>query len=123
MNDIAYEIAEKFTYRRRTCVIVKVVNVPLRVAPEGVCYNGYVSVIPRNRRNSSLVFDDRIKTVELTYFGGLGHLPKSDIPKRLWFLGFDTTHIWNTEQPLTQTLGYVKRQTKKLADEMIRKRV
>jgi len=126
MSDIADEIAEKFIYRRRTCVIVKLVNVPLRVAPNGVCYNGYVSVIPRSRRDylaKLWAFTDRIKTVELTYFGVLGHLPNSDIPKSLWFLGFDTTHIWNSEHPITQTLGHVKRQTMKLADEMIRKRI
>jgi hypothetical protein len=124
MLDTDFEWVESFTYRRRLCVIVRVVNVDAHIAPDGVCHNGYVSVIPRNRNKKHFNrFDDRIKTVELTYSGNLRFFHMSCIPKSQWFFGFDTLHFWNSEQPTSQPYRSVKRQTLKLADEMIRKRI
>jgi hypothetical protein len=122
MPDTDFEFVEQFEYRRRLCVIVKVINVPVSAAPNGFCHNGYVSVIPRNRRRDYGNFS-RIHTVELTYAGNLHFFKKSNIPKSQWFLGFDTLHYWNGEHPSSQSYAHVKRQIKKLADEMIRKRI
>ena len=118
-----FEFVETFRYRRRLCVIVKVVNVDARIAPNGFVHNGYVSATLKNRGKHFGFFVNRIRTEELTWGGELNHLPKSGIPRGIWFLGFDTLHIHNSEHPSTQSYSHVKRQTKKLADEMIRKRI
>jgi hypothetical protein len=122
-SDTDFEFVETFRYRRRLCVIVKVVNVHTRIAPKGFVHNGYVSATLKNRGKHFGFFSNRIRTEELTYSGQLHHLPKSDIPMSIWFLGFDTLHIHNSEHPSSQSYSHVKRQTKKLADEMIRKRI
>jgi hypothetical protein len=123
MPDTDFEFVEQFKYRRRLCVIVKVLNVLSQAAPTGFCHNGYVAVIPRNVRKGYESFGHRIHTEELTYAGKLGFFHKGNIPKNQWFLGFDTLHYWNGEHPRTQTYAHVKRQIMKLADEMIRKRI
>jgi hypothetical protein len=120
-EDVRFQIKEVFSYRRRTLVIVEILNVPTVCAPSGSCHNGYVSVA---RRNKGVGYElvSRIKSVELTYTGMLNHFKDKRIPNA-WFLGFDTLHYWNGEHPASQTFGAVHKKTIELADEMIRKRI
>lgn len=103
-------IIDVFMHRNRLCAIYH------RVMHEFDFHNGYVEVLASN---FGISYEDvalNIDTVELTYAGVLRN---ANIPKKAWFLGFDTAHGYNT--PESQTYAAVKLTTKQLADELIEK--
>ena len=118
------KIVDLFTHRGRVCVIV------LMSAPRPSIlwrqdsyqatpyHNGYVSVMSVNHGVKDNKLRSKIKTCGLTYSGDLNLFWDNT---NLWFIGFDTTHVWNYKKPETQTYEYVKKVTIKLANEMIRK--
>jgi len=63
----------------------------------------------------------RIDTVALTFSDTFRH---SELDKEWgdhWYVGFDTAHIWNDENPETKTKDAVIEKAKQLCDEMVRK--
>jgi len=122
-DDMKFEVAEIFRYRKRNCVIVKAINVHARIAPSGSYHNGYVSVIRKNNGSTYSHFSHRINAAEIAYSGFLRNLPFFILNQSIWFFGFDTAHFWNGEHPSSQTFKSVKRKTMELADEMIKKRI
>lgn len=113
-----------FNHRGRTCVVIELgFELPpgmnkMVSLPESF-HNGYVSVDPSHEGKSYNDFCDRIDTEELTFGGKFeGRMQDEKIPSDVTFFGFDTTHCHNT--PATQSFEYARKQTIKLADEMIK---
>lgn len=130
-----FELEESFEHEGGTCVIVsstpgnklevafkKVIND--RSVFTGKFHNGYVQTLDKNKGEGYDQFNhntpNRITTVELTYAGPLDYY---GFPEDMWFLGFDTDHLYNVENPHTQTLGSVKDKTKELCEEMVEKEI
>lgn len=123
---IKSKVVDKFKHKGILCVVVKidrssipkltVIKKKHKIKMSDVFHNGYVKV------SRQLDYQDIVKhidSVELTYSGGLDYVDKS--LKGMWFIGFDTAHYWNEENPKTQTAKAVKEETIKLCEELIRK--
>ena len=117
-------VKEVFKHRGRTCVILELgfetqASLSIRLGGFGApssFHNGYVSVAPRHKGIDYDKFINKIDVEELTFSDNLEY---EGIDKELWFLGFDTVHAYNIKA--TQTFEYAKKQTIKLADEMVDK--
>jgi hypothetical protein len=80
-------------------------------------HNGYVEISKKNIGKDYMDFIDKIETDGLTFSGHLEDF--GDV----WFLGFDSAHAWNDEQPESKTFAVVKEKTIKLCEEMLRKKI
>jgi len=103
---------EIFKHKGRICVVMEYVSFG------GSYCNGYVQTLAKNYGKDYNKFVSRIETDELTYAGNLGGLFDG-----IWFFGFDSAHLWNDEVPESKTFESVKERTKKLAEEMVAKRI
>lgn len=122
-----------FDYKERICVVIKMTSLS-GLAPHGY-HNGYVSVKEENKEKDYNEFVSNIETDEFTFSGTLKHLNGAmnrqhgtqeelndeRLSQDTWFLGFDSLHLWNSENPQSQTYESVKERTIALADEMIEK--
>lgn len=122
---MSYEVTDVFKHKGKICVVIKAV----RGFTIGTYHNGYVAVQQINIEKSYTEFME-IDTVQLTFSGTLDHfkdrmndISKFVLPKGIWFLGFDTVHAWNDEEPESKTRESVIEITKKLADEMLKRGV
>ena len=122
---IRIKAIEVFKHKGRICVVIQMQGIvnPARTFWEGsssaadYC-NGYVETLPKNYGEDYEKFEKKIRTDMLTYSGDLNGLFDG-----IWFFGFDSAHAWNDENPETKTFEYVKEKTKKLCEEMVRKRI
>lgn len=105
------KLKEVFKHKGKICVIVEM-NM---VLPIGQYHNGYVE-IKKHKHYDELI--DKINADELTFSGELDYLNKE--LKGKWFLGFDSVHGWNMQQPESQTFDSVKKRTIQLAEELIK---
>lgn len=106
-----FKLMEVFEHLGRVCVV-------LRVEIVGVTHNGYVSISDESKDNTTDIFDG-ITTDELTYEGELPAYQKEDPRiKGRRFVGFDTNHVWNIENPESQTFEAVRLKTLQLAEEL-----
>ena len=123
------KIVSLFYYKDRAIVIVqcKWNKKVIKVAPGLRDYcNGYVSVkkkwYHRWWKPDYRIIEDLFNTEELTFSGYLGDLP--NLPTHLagvWFVGFDSAHYWNIQNPESATEKAVTKRAKKLCNEMIKK--
>ena len=123
---MTYEIVKKFMYRGMLCIIIKMnfdtetiaglSKVNKLIKTSGVFHNGYVE---SSLKCSYHDLERHIERVELTYSGNLDHVSNALNDK--WFLGFDTAHYWNRQNPKSQTAKAVEKYLKELCDEIISK--
>jgi len=121
-------IKKIFTYRQRLCVVVEINS---KVLSEGFTglpidesyHNGYATVQQSSRVLTQNDLCRMIVTDEITFFGKLSHIENPKIPKDEVFVGFDTAHAWNDQKPESKTFKAVFEKTKKLVDEMIKRRI
>jgi len=99
----------------------------IKVSGMRVYHNGYVRIADSAESIDQLYSEffnsevevtyDRIisdvKTVELTYSG----TRVKELPEGYW-IGFDTAHIWNDQNPETKTHRAVREKTFKLIEEL-----
>ena len=85
---------------------------PLHIAS----HNGYVE-IKEHKHYDELI--GQVNTDELTFSGDLEHLGEKKL-KGKWFVGFDSAHSHNLDNPISQTFDSVKEITIKLAEELIK---
>jgi len=119
------QIVDKFKHKGILCVIVKIDRSDIaklsiikkqgKIKMSDFFHNGYVN-IKQNFDYEDIV--EYINSVELTYSGKLNRLDKS--LKDMWFIGFDTAHYWNEQNPETQTKEAVKQKTIELCEELIK---
>jgi hypothetical protein len=115
---------EIFKHKGRICVVIRmkgIENISREFWEGGVISdsdycNGYVQTLDKNYGKDYEEFENKIKTDMLTYSGDL-----SGFFDGIWFLGFDSAHVWNEKNPKTKTFEYVKEKTKKLCEEMVKK--
>jgi hypothetical protein len=103
--------------RNRICVVFQfhpLQNVPT-IEPYPYC-TGYVSTLKKNYGKSCIEFEEKIISEELTFAGNLCLF--SD---EIWFLGFDSAHAFDSEK--TRSPEAVRKRTKRLAHEMIEKKI
>lgn len=75
-------------------------------------HNGYIEIKESEIKDEK---DDYNLSEGVTYCGNLAHIEK---PTTKRFIGFDTAHYHNYENPKTQSLEYVEKQCKKIVDEL-----
>lgn len=110
-----FELVEVFEHLGRVCVIV-------RVKIHGVSHNGYVSVPEKHKDKNYDDFEGKIETDELTYGGHLESYQKCNpLIVGKWFVGFDSNHVWNIEEPETRTYESVRARAILLAEELVAK--
>jgi len=102
---------EIFRHKKRICVVRELTR-----CDDSTYCCGYVETLPRNKGKSYTQFVDKIETDELTYSGNLFGLFDG-----VWFFGFDSAHVWNDEK--SRSFKSVKKRTKKLCEEMVKKRI
>lgn len=107
-------VKDLFVYRGKVCVVVSVSLGGLREY-----HNGYVEARVKHCDNLNGKYQ-QAASVELTYSGKLEHFQDFDCIKGRWFVGFDTAHLHNEENPITKTFVSVKKETIRLAKELDR---
>jgi len=119
-NPRTVTIAKEFVYGGRHCVISFVDNANLRKLANDTNYadrylsdyhNGYIEIKESEHKEE---FDYHL-CEEVTFLGDLSFLGKD--PDRI-YIGFDTMHYYNHENPETKTLEHVKIQCIKIVDEL-----
>ena len=102
-----FKLIEQFEHKGRTCVVI-------RSDILETSHNGYI----QTKDNKHVDYDDyisKIETDELTYSGDLSHFGIKD----KFFVGFDSSHYWNTRATGSQTFESVKDRTIKICEEMV----
>ena len=111
-------VVDVFTHDGRCCVVVR-----RDLAFVKTFHNGYVSVLLANSGTSYDEYVGQITTDELTFAGELDWLNDERIPPKTWFVGFDSCHYRNDENPASKTFGPVRERTIRLANEMAEKHI
>jgi len=129
MNERKIKVVDQLKYRGRWIVIVSIKWNPKIKKMVSSLHNyhcGYVSVskfkqITRpDYRDTPNFFGQE----ELTYSGTLDNVEELDEKLRnVWFLGFDTAHFHNQQNPRTTTKRYTTKAAMKLCDAMIRREI
>jgi len=108
-------IVDIFKYRGRTIVIIEMNWFSSQY------HNGYVSCRRSSKNINIIKTYSKITADEATYDGFLGKQWDSDkIPHDMYFLGFDSVHVWNT--PSNNNRQSVTERAKQFADDMIKAR-
>lgn len=105
-----FALVEEFTFNRRKCVIVKVEGADNTTSG----HNGYVEVKNKKVQGYNTIAP-WVEADELTFYGSLEHF---GLPKDMFFVGFDSLHVWNDHKPESKTLDAVKKRTIALAKEL-----
>ena len=118
-----HKVVKDFKYKGRRCVIIEIDR--SNTAPKGFensigfkpyC-NGYVEL-----KKSEILenYDDYpIKCEEITYQGNLKFPKGLDASDGKQYIGFDSAHSWNDEEPESKTVVYIEKTCKKLVNELI----
>lgn len=98
---------KEFIYKNRRCVIIYL---------DMVCafkryHNGYIEIKWYEK------YID-IGVEEITYKGNLKFASGLDVSNGKSYIGFDTMHLYNTENPGTQSVKHVSKICKKIIDEL-----
>lgn len=114
------EVVEKFVYHGRVCIIVQIASL------NDIYCNGYIRVaedsehVDKNYRESGAMegadvtyekYLGSTKADELTYCGTLQQY--EDVPEG-YYLGFDSAHYWNEENPESKMQHRVKERLKEM---------
>lgn len=98
------EIVHKELYKDKMIVVVR------RSSPYiGQWHNGYIETIGEPDDDE---LAGKIETDEITY---VGHI----LSDEKWFIGFDSAHSWNDQEPESKSATSVLERAKKIADELI----
>ena len=111
------KIVKDFQYKGRRCVVVFIDRSEMRkITKVGLMgsdyHNGYIEIQESELKDEDYDYD---LSEEITYCGDLSHIEK---PTTKTYIGFDTAHYYNYENPKTQSLEYVENQCKKIVDEL-----
>jgi len=125
------EIIKKFFYMGRNCFVVKIDNSIIRDKIKDIhiddWYCGYIemSLNPFKNEFKSDYGKYNLST-EITYQGDLSHFPKNhnwfykliSFLIRRTYIGFDTAHYYNKENPETNTADVVEKKCKDIVNEL-----
>lgn len=100
-------------YKGRRYVVIQIEGNPYF---SSYC-NGYVELHEDEILKDYNNYD--IKSDEITFHGELCELKGFD-PKNMFFIGFDSAHFWNDENPESKTPEYVEKTCKKIIDEVLK---
>ena len=122
------KIKKDVVYLGRRCIVIECDRSPMfkhcpelksslsKFLTEPWC-NGYIE-LKENETNRD--YDDfDIKSDELTFKGKLNHIPELNGSKET-FIGFDSAHLWNDDNPKSKTADYVAKTCKKIVMELIK---
>jgi len=120
------KIVKDFVYGSRRCIVVLIDKSTIRehFAKQNIpstwqtdYHNGYVEI-------SDLEFKENVQDYdfceEITYNGDLSHLDCANGKK---YIGFDTAHSYNYENPKTQTAEHVEKQLKKIVKQLNKNKI
>lgn len=126
-----FSFKRKFTYRGVKCVIVEVRPLTPEarkklqsklerepILPE-ITHNGYIEVKQPYKSEYSHYNEKYQLPEELTFSGTLPYKQAG----KSFYLGFDTLHLHDMENPETTTYEAVKERTRKLADALIKNKI
>jgi len=111
------KIVKDFQYKGRRCVVVFIDRSEMRKITKGGFmdsdyHNGYIEIQESEMKDEIYNYD---LSEEVTYCGDLSHIEKTTTKR---YIGFDTAHYHNFENPKTQSLEYVENKCKKIVDEL-----
>lgn len=118
-----HKVVKDFRYKGRRCVVIKIDrSKAMKDLPESLkksfkpyC-NGYVELKPNEVKED---YDNyHIEADEITYQGDLKFAQGLDASDGKTYVGFDSAHYWNDEQPKSKTAEYVAETCKKIVDEL-----
>ena len=110
------KIVKDFQYKGRRCVVVLINNSETRkIIPDSFFnadyHNGYIEIKDNEiKKNENYDVNE-----EITYSGDLKHIEE---PTDKFYIGFDTAHSYNFDNPITQTAEYVENKCKEIVDEL-----
>jgi len=115
-------IVDDFIYCDRRCVVVEINNSNIIDALKQqniknsilldnlkLRHNGYIEVTDEENN----LYGDVICDEEITYYDGLEHIYSAN---GRMYIGFDTAHLYNNENPETKTRSHVLMKCKNIAN-------
>ena len=113
------KLIRDFMYKGRRCVVIEVdmtkhmKKVPKVMIESMKPYcNGYVELKPKESKRN-------IEAEEITYQGNLKFGDGFDLSDGKRYVGFDTAHYWNDQNPKSKTADSVIERCKMIVEELI----
>lgn len=109
MNMEEMTVVKEFFIMGRRCIVVKIKRI---LTSE--YHNGYIRVSEEEYKKIVEEHDYDLPE-EVTYHGDLRHISRQDGYK---YIGFDSAHYYNQENPDTQTEEYVMERCRKIVEKL-----
>ena len=118
-----HKVVKDFRHKGRRCVVIEIDRSKImRKLPKSLkrCFepycNGYVELEDEEVGEN---YDEyKIKSDEITYQGNLKFPKGLDASDGKVYIGFDSAHFWNDENPKSKTMKYVANTCKNIVDEL-----